>query len=164
MNDTIGTSDDAGVAEPDHPGRVLVVHLVHTFYADVRSDRILGPTFDVVIGDRWSPHLARMVEFWCTVMLNTRSFKGNVFAKHMAIAGVTPEHFRRWLGYWFSRTDEFFAPAAAIVLQRAALGIAKMLYQGYFGATGGFEGIVSEARKGTRTAKSVAPSESESCS
>ncbi|MEO6972514.1 MAG: group III truncated hemoglobin [Rhodoferax sp.] len=148
--------DDVGTAGSVASGRGLIVELVHTFYADVRSDRILGPTFDVVIGDRWGPHLARMVEFWCTVMLETRSFKGNVLAKHMAVSGVTPEHFARWLAYWFSRTSEFFTPAAAVVLQRAALGIAKMLYRGYFGAAADFEGIVSEAREMARVRKLAA--------
>lgn len=143
-------------------GRALIVELVHAFYADVRSDRILGPTFDGVIGDRWGPHLARMVEFWCTVMLETRSFKGNVFARHMAISGVTPEHFTCWLAYWFSRTSEFFAPAAAVVLQRAALGIAKMLYRGYFGVSADFERIVCEARERARTRKPAAVPASES--
>jgi hemoglobin len=152
------------IAEPASPGRTLISQLVHTFYADVRADPILGPTFDAVIGDRWGPHLARMVEFWCTVMLETRSFKGNVFAKHMAVPGVTPGHFKRWLAYWFSRTAEFFSPAAAVVLQRAALGIAKMLYRGYFGAGADFEAIVSEARVLARTARPVAPPVRESCS
>ena len=164
MGNTVKMSDCAGATERAHPGRALIVQLVHTFYADVRSDQILGPTFDGVIGDRWGPHLARMVEFWCTVMLDTRSFKGNVLARHMAIPGVTPEHFKRWLAYWFSRTNEFFAPAAAVVLQRAALGIAKMLYRGYFGAAADFEGIVCQAREVARARKSAAVPVSEPCS
>ena len=52
-------------------------------------------------------------------MLGTRSFKGNVFGKHMAVAGVTPEHFTRWLTYWFLRTSELCRPRAAAVLQKA---------------------------------------------
>ena len=162
--DRVSPFTDGGPAGSAVSGRALIVELVHTFYADVRSDQILGPTFDAVIGDRWDPHLARMIEFWCTVMLETRSFKGNVFAKHMAVPGVTPEHFIRWLAYWFSRTSEFFAPAAAAVLQRAALGIAKMLYRGYFGAATDFYGIVSKAREVARAGKPAALPMSESCS
>src|SRR6185312_11808121 len=75
MNEAIAQSGGAGAIEPASPGRALIIQLVHTFYADVRSDRILGPTFDAVIEDRWEPHLARMVEFWCTVMLETRSLR-----------------------------------------------------------------------------------------
>ncbi|MDR3451852.1 MAG: group III truncated hemoglobin [Rhodoferax sp.] len=148
--DKASTPSDAVPAGPVIPNRELIIQLVHTFYADVRSDKVLGPTFDAVIEDRWSPHLARMVEFWSTVMLGTRSFKGNVFGKHMAIAGVTPEHFTRWLTYWFLRTSELCRPGAAAVLQKAALGIAKMLYRGYFGAAADFEEIVFEARKAAR--------------
>lgn len=164
MSEAIAQSDGAGAIEPAGPGRALIIRLVHTFYADVRVDPILGPTFDAVIGDRWGPHLARMVEFWCTVMLETRSFKGNVFAKHMAVPGVTPGHFGRWLAYWFSRTNEFFSPAAAVVLQRAALGIAKMLYRGYFGPAADFGAIVSEARALARAGNPSALPAQKSCS
>jgi hemoglobin len=164
MNEAIAQSGGAGAIEPASPGRALIIQLVHTFYADVRSDRILGPTFDAVIEDRWEPHLARMVEFWCAVMLETRSFKGNVFAKHMAVPGVTPGHFSRWLAYWFSRTNEFFLPAAAVVLQRAALGIAKMLYRGYFGAGADFAAIVSETREAARAGKPAALPAQDFCS
>lgn len=148
--DKTSIPSDAGSADPAFPNRELIIQLVHTFYADVRSDRVLGPTFDTVIEDRWGPHLARMVEFWSTVMLGTRSFKGNVFGKHMAVSGVTPEHFTRWLTYWFLRTSELCRPGAAAVLQKAALGIAKMLHRGYFGATVDFDEIVLEARKAAR--------------
>mgnify|MGYP001557061758 CR=1 FL=1 len=164
MDEAIAQSDRAGAIEPVSAGRALIIQLVHAFYADVRADPILGPTFDAVIRDRWGPHLARMVEFWCTVMLETRSFKGNVFARHMAVPGVTPRHFSRWLAYWFSRTNEFFLPAAAVVLQRAALGIAKMLYRGYFGAGAHFEAIVSEAREAARVGKPRALPARDSCS
>ena len=148
--DKTSTSSDAGLADPAFPDRELIIRLVHTFYADVRSDRVLGPTFDAVIENRWGPHLARMVEFWSTVMLGTRSFKGNVFGKHMAISGVTPEHFIRWLTYWFLRTSELCRPGAAAVLQKAALGIAKMLHRGYFGVAADFDEVVLEARKAAR--------------
>ena len=156
--DKTSTPSAAGSADPVFPSRELIIELVHTFYADVRSDRVLGPTFDAVIEDRWGPHLARMVEFWSTVMLGTRSFKGNVFGKHMAVSGVTPEHFTRWLTYWFLRTSELCRPRAAAVLQKAALGIAKMLHRGYFGATANFEEAVLEARKAARVRVRTIPS------
>lgn len=77
--------------------RSKIETLIHDFYSDIRRDALLGPVFAGAIGDDWGVHLGRMVEFWSTVMLGTRSFSGNVFGKHMAIAGVRAEHFLRWL-------------------------------------------------------------------
>jgi hemoglobin len=107
--------------------------LVHQFYDDVRADPVLGPVFDGAIGDRWDAHLARMVEFWSTVMLGTHDFQGNVFGTHMALGGVEPEHFRRWLGMFFATTDRLFAPAVAQEFQVVGQRIASSLQYGYFG-------------------------------
>ncbi|BCN40172.1 hypothetical protein ALDI51_34910 [Alicycliphilus denitrificans] len=49
-----------------------IAALVHGFYADVRADGQLGPLFDHAIGAHWDAHLARMVDFWSTVMLGAR--------------------------------------------------------------------------------------------
>jgi hemoglobin len=107
--------------------------LVHQFYDDVRADPVLGPLFDKVIGARWDAHLARMVEFWSTVMLGTHDFHGNVFGTHMALDGVEPEHFRRWLGMFFATTDRLFAPEVAREFQIVGRRIASSLQYGYFG-------------------------------
>ena len=106
--------------------------LVHAFYRDIGADDALGPIFTTVIGPDWSVHLERMVEFWSTVMLGSRSFRGNVFGKHMAIEGVAPTHFVRWLSLWRRHTDALFAPPDAAELQRIAQGIARNLFHGFF--------------------------------
>jgi hemoglobin len=107
--------------------------LVHEFYADVRADPVLGPVFDGAIGNRWDAHLARMVEFWSTVMLGTHDFQGNVFGTHMALSGVEPEHFRRWLGMFFATTERLFEPEVAQEFQVVGKRIASSLQYGYFG-------------------------------
>ena len=106
--------------------------LVHAFYADVRADERLGPVFDGAIGAHWDVHLERMVEFWSTVMLGTHSFRGNVFGKHMALDGVQPDHFLRWLTLWHEHTSRLFEPAVARELQQTAQGIARNLFAGFF--------------------------------
>lgn len=55
-----------------------IATLVYAFYDSVRADPELGPVFNAAIDD-WEPHLARMVEFWSTTMLGTKSFQGNVY-------------------------------------------------------------------------------------
>ena len=115
------------------PSTESLTELVHSFYADVRADPLLGPVFEAALRDRWEPHLARMVDFWSTVALGSKSFRGNVFSKHMALQGVTPAHFAAWVRLWGQHTDRLFEPDVARELQITAHGIARNLFQGYFG-------------------------------
>ncbi len=117
----------------EQPDAASIHRLVHGFYADVRADPGLGPLFDGAIGDHWEPHLARMVEFWSTVVLGTRSFRGDVFSKHMALDGVQQGHFATWLQLWQRTTEAIFIPEVAQELQTVAHGIARNLFRGYFG-------------------------------
>jgi hemoglobin len=126
--------------------RESVSRLVYRFYDEVRADRLLGPTFEAVLAGRWAVHLPRMVEFWSTLVLGTRSFSGNVFGKHMALADITPQHFERWLVLWFVTTARLFAQPAAVRLQTMALGIARNLHRGYFDDDAAFARIETQLR------------------
>ena len=106
--------------------------LVHGFYAEARQDPLLGPVFERALKDRWDAHLARMVDFWSTVLLGSKSFRGDVFKKHMALRGLTPAHFAAWTRLWQQHTARCLPPALAEQAQRAAHGIACQLYTGYF--------------------------------
>ena len=110
-----------------------IATLVHDFYDGVRADPELGPVFEAAIGNNWTPHLARMVDFWSTVMLRQRGFQGNVYGKHMLLSGITPEHFQRWLTLFIATTDHLFAPADAQEFQTVARRIAGSLQYGFFG-------------------------------
>jgi hemoglobin len=113
--------------------RDAIATLVHTFYDEVRADPVLGPVFNNAIGDRWDPHLARMVEFWSTVMLGSHDFQGNVFGKHMALCGIEADHFRRWLALFQATATRLFEPAVANEFLLVAGRIASSLQYGYFG-------------------------------
>ena len=110
-----------------------IATLVHAFNDDVRADAVLGPVFNAAIGDRWETHLGRIVDFWSTAMLKTQPFQGNVFGKHMALAGIEPEHFRRWLTLFeATATRRFDAPLAG-KFTLVARRIAASLQFGFFG-------------------------------
>ena len=114
--------------------RVGLRRLVDAFYVDVRRDDLLGPVFASVIHD-WEPHLQRMTEFWSTVMLGTKSFKGNVYQKHVVLAetlDVKPEHFLRWITLWHRHTNAMFPGETAQELQETAEGIGRNLFYGFF--------------------------------
>lgn len=87
---------------PIHPDidEALVSAMVDVFYARIRTDDLLGPIFDRVIGDRWDPHLARMKDFWSSVMMMTGRYKGTPLQAHQRIGGLIITHFERWLALW----------------------------------------------------------------
>ncbi|WP_051019120.1 group III truncated hemoglobin [Thauera sp. 63] len=106
--------------------------LVHAFYGDVRRDPLLAPVFDAAIGEHWDTHLGRMVEFWSTMMLDTRTFSGSVFTTHMQLKGVEPEHFARWMTLWHRHTAYGFEVTARERLREVAGMIGRSLFLGFF--------------------------------
>lgn len=117
--------------------RAQLHDLVHAFYADVRADTALGPVFDAAIGEHWTHHLERMVEFWSSLMLGSRGFSGNVYGKHMALEGVEPGHFERWMTHWHHHTRHF-APDDRQRLRQAAQTIGRSLFLGFFNRSAEF--------------------------
>ncbi len=116
---------------PDRPALTL---LVDRFYTDIRADALLAPVFEPVLHGRWPAHLARMVDFWCTACKLERSFRGNVYDKHMALPDMAPPHLVRWLQLWRQHTEALFAPEQAAHLQDVAVGVARVMHLGWFGA------------------------------
>ena len=115
------------------PDRAAIERLVARFYADVRADDLLAPVFEPRLQGRWPAHLVRMTDFWCTTLKLERSFRGDVHRKHMALAGIRPAHLQRWLRLWQRDTALELNPAAAARLQDVAVGIARVMFLGWFG-------------------------------
>ena len=113
--------------------RESISTLVHAFYDDVRADPVLAPVFNAAIGAHWDTHLGRMVDFWCTTMLKTQTFQGNVFGKHMALSGVEPDHFLRWLAIFEATAARLFDAPTADEFIVVARRIAASLQFGFFG-------------------------------
>lgn len=108
----------------------LISQLVERFYDAVRQDEFLGPIFAVHVAD-WTPHLARMKDFWASVTLESGRFRGNPMLKHIAIGGLERPHFDRWLALWQQTISEVvFDEAAASVFRSAADRIAQSLLTG----------------------------------
>lgn len=105
--------------------------LVHGFYARVREDAMLAPIFNRVIGD-WDTHLAKMCDFWSSVMLMSGRFKGNPMVAHMRLKDARPEHFTRWLALFRATAHELFADDVACAFIGRAENIARSLQLGMF--------------------------------
>lgn len=107
-----------------------VTELVHGFYTKVRQDDLLGPVFDAHIAD-WGPHLAKMVEFWSSALRGTASYRGTPMPKHVALPGLTPELFQRWLKLFGQTTDALPNKAMGEHANMLAHRIAQSLWYGY---------------------------------
>jgi len=73
-----------------------IADLVHSFYAVVRQDEILGPIFNAHVAD-WDHHLAKLVDFWSSVLRGTARFRGMPMPKHVALPDLNAALFERWL-------------------------------------------------------------------
>lgn len=106
--------------------------LVHAFYARVRQDSVIGPIFAKVIGEDWDPHLAKMCDFWSSVMLLTGRYKGAPMVAHMRLKTVQPLHFERWLELFRQTAVEICPPQSAVAFILRAENIARSLQLGMF--------------------------------
>lgn len=103
-----------------------VALLVHTFYAKVRADDLLGPIFEPIIKDNWAPHLHRMVDFWSTILLYTRKYKDDSMPKHLQLP-VEQRHFDRWLSLFNETLNALFAGEVAENAKLRAASIARIM-------------------------------------
>lgn len=95
--------------------------LVDTFYARVREDDLIGPVFNRVVED-WPEHLAKLKDFWSSVILAAGSYKGNPMMAHLPIPEMDKEHLVRWLTLWQQTTFEIFElETAEIFLGKAIM-------------------------------------------
>lgn len=119
---------ETGIDEP------MITQLVHAFYQRVRQDPLIGPVFAARITD-WDPHLARMCEFWSSVMLMSGRYHGAPMPKH-AVLPVDATHFDRWLELFRATAREVCPPSAAERFIERAEMIARSLELGVATAQG----------------------------
>lgn len=128
MDDAVKSRVGPGVAAGVSEG--MIRELVHGFYGRVRRDPELGPIFDSAIGDGWDEHLAKLCDFWSSVLLMTGRFKGQPMVVHTRLPGIGDAHFTRWLELFGDTAAEICPPAAAALFQGKAEMIARSLQLG----------------------------------
>ncbi|HEY5055754.1 MAG TPA: group III truncated hemoglobin [Acidobacteriaceae bacterium] len=94
-----------------------ISELVDRFYAKVRVDAVIGPVFNEAIED-WPAHLALLKTFWSSVLLATRTYKGDPMMTHLQLP-LEEAHFQRWLVLFAETARETMQP------DHAELTIAK---------------------------------------
>ncbi|KOF52827.1 preprotein translocase subunit TatC [Achromobacter sp. DMS1] len=115
---------------PDLCTEEAITDLVHQFYAAVRRDERLGPIFNGHVRD-WDEHLAKLVDFWSSILRGTRRFTGTPMPKHIALPDLSAELFQRWLALFretaAAQPNQAMARHAVEMAQR----IAQSLWYGY---------------------------------
>lgn len=107
--------------QPLHPeiDEALIKRLVFAFYDRIRTDAVLAPIFEAEIDD-WDPHLAKMCDFWSSIMLKSGRYHGRPLPVHARLHGVAPAHFDRWLELFRTTAKEQAPPeVAALFIDRA---------------------------------------------
>jgi hemoglobin len=107
----------------DISSREDVELLVDTFYEKVLKDEVIGFIFTEISPISLETHMPIMYDFWCSILLNSNSYKGNPMIKHFAInekLALEKVHFERWLLLWKTTLDAHFeGPVAKEAYNRA---------------------------------------------
>ena len=111
----------------DGVDRAFIGSLVRDFYGRVRSDTRLGPIFAAVIRDEWEPHLEKMTDFWCSVILKNGAYSGRPVPAHLKLKQVREADFDIWLGHFRRTAESRCAPEVAAVFIDRAERIAQSL-------------------------------------
>ena len=127
----IGPGVAVGVDEP------MIERLVHAFYGKVRQDPELGPIFNREVDD-WDEHLAKLCDFWSSVVLMSGRFKGQPMQVHQRLPDIEPRHFVRWLALFRETAAEVCPPEAAALFGAKADQIGESLQLGIAVARGEF--------------------------
>ncbi len=109
--------------------------LVNRFYARARRDELLGPVFARAVGEGdevWAAHLARLLDFWSSVMLRSGRYHGDPFSVHLRLPDLQPAMFDRWLALFGETCAELFEPDVADAFRERAERIARSLRMGLF--------------------------------
>jgi hemoglobin len=116
----------------DQISEAMIRRLVDEFYIKVRADPELAPIFEHAIAGDWEPHLAKMRDFWSSVMLTTGRYKGNPVITHLRVEGMEARLFGRWLEL-FAETcralfDDRLAEAFCVKAARIAESLKLALF------------------------------------
>jgi hemoglobin len=115
----------------------MIHEVVHGFYAQIRTDPALGPIFNRIVDD-WDVHLAKMCDFWSSVLLMTGRFKGAPMVAHARIPEIRPTHFARWLHVFKQTVERLCPPEAAALFVAKSEMIAQSLQLGIAASRGEF--------------------------
>jgi len=120
---------------PDLVAENGIRRLLELFYDRVRRDAQLGPVFARAVGTtdaEWTPHLARLTDFWSSVMLRSGRYHGDPFSAHLRLPDLEASMFDRWLALFGESCADVLEPDVADAFRERAGRIASSLRMGLF--------------------------------
>jgi hemoglobin len=85
--------------------------LITYFYSQVNQDDVLKLYFSSWDDNTWADHLPRIIDFWSSILLDDRSYEGNVMLKHIQLhqkQPITTLAMERWLFYFHNTVDAHY--------------------------------------------------------
>ena len=101
--------------------------LVDSIYGKIRADADLEPIFERVVAGDWETHLAKMYDFWSSVMLTTGYYKGSLVAVRKHMGGLEIGLLDRGLALFGDSCDELLDSETAGLCWLKASRIAEGL-------------------------------------
>lgn len=126
LSDTLRPQPEMPLSHP-MVDRTFIGALVRDFYGRVRADERLGPIFAAEIRDNWEPHLEKMTDFWCSVILKDGTYSGRPVPAHLKLKQVREDDFDIWLGLFRKTAADRCPPEVAAVFVDRAERIARSL-------------------------------------
>ena len=105
--------------------------LVNSFYQSIQKDDLIGPIFNNIARVNWEEHLPKMYDFFETIILGHKGFKGNPMETHFKLNQKFPlktEHFERWKGLFQTNIDSLFSGTIAEEAKQKASSIADLMF------------------------------------
>jgi len=120
-----GPGTPLGVTEP------MISQLVEAFYATVRRDPAIGPVFARAVPEEdWPGHIAKLCDFWSSVLLMSGRFHGSPMTTHIGLGDLRPTQFARWLHLFEQTARAEWPDAAADLVVAKSQMIARSLQLG----------------------------------
>lgn len=116
--------------QPSEAHEAEIHRLVHVFYASVRRDPLLGPVFERYIQD-WPCHLAKMVDFWSSILVGTKRYRGTPLPAHQALPELDAPMFTHWLELFSDATESTCSTELGARARQLAGRIAQSLWLGH---------------------------------
>lgn len=113
--------------KPDLDSREQIELFVDRFYAGMLKDEVLAPIFVDVAAIDLDVHLPHIKDYWCKLLLGEKNYNRHTMNIHRALHGKRPlqaDDFARWLEFFQSTVDSYYAGERAERAKRVAASIA----------------------------------------